>query len=453
MKNILLYLLALIIVSCAKMETIGDDFDKSPITFDIDSSIDKQKIYADGSTVIELVASINPRAIAEYTSITFRNNTINSGEFEGKDKDGNRIVKINNDGTAKVKWKVPNNGGIYYVEASINGKNGKFTKEISIDVKNINKIIALTPDESSLKNIQVDESKTITFTAKIEANLPEIYKTLVFECSDGKFVGVGEDKKREILVNDAGEANVLWRLSNTAGEKFVSVSIKGVANSKIERKIDLVASVPDFKMTISNKNSILADGVSLLNVLIDDARNIPGNKIQIFKSAGDFIDAAGSPIKNGEVNLSNGKASVFLKIGQSVEDYFIKSQTIDGVIFRNETFIPKRAYGETIFADATLQSNNDIQIITYLKRGVGKVSVGTAVNFKAYQTINNVEKTVGVFQNLKNAVTDIDEKTGIIILKFSDDINKSMPIFISVSSQKQDGTPLVIDKPISLNYP
>ncbi|MBK9510768.1 MAG: hypothetical protein IPO04_15575 [Cytophagaceae bacterium] len=88
---------------------------------------------------------------------------------------------------------------------------------------------------------------------------------------------------------------------------------------------------------------------------------------------------------------------------------------------------PLRASGEEIFADAILQ-NTDIKITAYLKRSFGKVSVGTPVTFRAYQLIDNKEKEVGVFQNLVNAVTNSEEKTGEIVLKQSDDIIKTSPV-------------------------
>ncbi|MBK9510769.1 MAG: hypothetical protein IPO04_15580 [Cytophagaceae bacterium] len=193
-------------------------------------------------------------------------------------------------------------------------------------------------DRPNLTDIPADDTQTLTFTGKITSNLPEIYSTLVFECSDGKFIGVGEDKKREIIVNEKGEAKVIWKVGSVAGKKYVNVSIKGVANAKLEKELVLIAPSPSFKMILKDKGSILADDKSLLNILIDSVRNIPSNKIQILKNAGEFLDAAGSPIKNGEINIVNGKASVFVKMGQNVETYFVKGQTTDGTFFINETF-------------------------------------------------------------------------------------------------------------------
>ncbi|MBK6978073.1 MAG: hypothetical protein IPH28_14000 [Cytophagaceae bacterium] len=306
-------------------------------------------------------------------------------------------------------------------------------------------------DRPNLTDIPADDTQTLTFTGKITSNLPEIYRTLVFECSDGKFIGVGEDKKREIIVNEKGEAKVIWKVGSVAGKKYVNVSIKGVANAKLEKELVLIAPSPSFKMILKDKGSILADDKSLLNILIDSVRNIPSNKIQILKNAGEFLDAAGSPIKNGEINIVNGKASVFVKMGQNVETYFVKGQTTDGTFFINETFTPLRANGEEIFADAILQ-NTDIKITAYLKRSFGKVSVGTPVTFRAYQLIDNKEKEVGVFQNLVNAVTNSEEKTGEIVLKQSDDIIKTSPIYIVASAKNQNGEK-ISTKPISFTYP
>ncbi|MBK6978074.1 MAG: hypothetical protein IPH28_14005 [Cytophagaceae bacterium] len=128
------FLILLTLLSC-DIESLDEGFDVSPVNLKIEGVDSKPVFFADGTTVITLVANIGPNAISDYTNITFKNITANSGEFEGKDKDGQRVVKTDDNGVASAKWKVPSVQGIYYVAATITGKKVIIPKKSLLKLK------------------------------------------------------------------------------------------------------------------------------------------------------------------------------------------------------------------------------------------------------------------------------------------------------------------------------
>lgn len=172
---------------------------------------------------------------------------------------------------------------------------------------------------------------------------------------------------------------------------------------------------PAFDMKVEDTERVLADGNGKVAITISNALYIAGNKILVTKNSGALVDAVGAPLPGNEIALSSREAVTFyLKVGQAVEDYFIRVQNTAGTVVRNATFRPQRAYGEELFVDAE-KINSGYNLTAGLKRLSGKVSTGTPVAFRAYQLVEDEEKELDIINNLRNAYTDTAEEVRVTV--------------------------------------
>lgn len=409
----------------------------------------------DGKKTIKCTAVIPLNTNDAFRTITFN---CSGGKFSGTgNKDTERIITIlKGDSTAEIYWQMPATAGDYYISASIGTGTNIYKAEQKITLTDVSKVITLSSFPTNLSNIEANGKNTINFKAIIDPNVPESYKTITFRCTNGKFIGENGDAAsttRIKKVNEKGEAEVTWVVNNQAGKSYISASVgTGTDISKTEQEIDLKPAIPSFNMQVFDTDKILADGVSLLEVRITDAINLSSDNIIINANNNlSIVDAAGNVLKDGKIKLINGQGVAYLQMSQIIDNYFIKAQTENGDSFKNQSFIPKRAFGESIFLEPSslyiTKDKSDIELIATLKRKIGKVSIGTPILFEAFQDSLGVKKSIGgVFKNIANSFSLPTEDVTITYLVDRNKINYQFPLTIIATSFKNERNELISTK-------
>jgi hypothetical protein len=280
-------------------------------------------------------------------------------------------------------------------------------------------------------------------TAKISPNASDAYQLITFKCTDGRFSGEGDKLSRQIRANSNGEATINWIVPAKAGTYFVSASIGKDSNVyKDEKSITLKENTPasiTLVSDVTNFTTVVANGESIVpyNIII---QNSSARNVIVTTNEGSLTDGLLAESKSIQLKADNtGKATVQLKLSTSVTRYSIKASVAD-TVYNIQTFTPGRAYADNIIIEADKKNpklGTTVALSIFLKRNVGKVSVGTPISVSAYQIIDGKEKNVGRFIGLSNAVTNENQTVSISFATDSGDFDSNLanPVIIKVSSQ------------------
>lgn len=320
-------------------------------------------------------------------------------------------------------------------------------------------LIILDPSsETELSETMGDGETNIMLKVQIPHNAADKYKSVKFTASEGKFSNdSGEYIKR---TNSEGIAISYLTVPLKSGPLYLSAQIG--ENTDIfydEKIIDLVdiGNVLEFEILDNSfqpiPSNMKADGTTILSLKVM-ANHFVDNlgSIEFWVSDGEIIGSGSSSIAFN----SNNEAIIKYKVPQSTgEIYFTAKSSENPNIQENAGIKLERAYADHILLEPNslfvTETDNTINIITYLLRDEGLVSVGTRVGFQAFQIdSNNQEKTVGRFTGLTEAVTD---EKGIIssvnFLADTGDIDFDNPIFIKAITTNDTGE--IIEKFLAIN--
>lgn len=294
-----------------------------------------------------------------------------------------------------------------------------------------------------------DGKATYEIIAKVNPQVKDEFQTVTFKCSSGAFSGEGDKQSRPVRINTLGEAKISWIVPNKGGAYFVSASIGKDANVyKDEKKVDLKdAPLTSIKLTpnSSDLSSAVANGESKISLDIQLANNTT-NEITLTTNEGSLSDGFLLEDKNIKIKADNtGKAKVQLKVSTSVKLYSIKAVLVGADdVSDMQTLTPKRAYADEIIIDADKLNpkiGSAVGLTIYLKRSVGRVSIGTPISIRAYQMIQGQEKTVGRFTGLTNAFTNENQSISLSFLTDTGDFDKNLtnPVIIEVKTDNEPG--------------
>ncbi len=321
-------------------------------------------------------------------------------------------------------------------------------------------LIILNDEGSEIEEAIGDGERFIVLRAQLPQEVGDDFKTVTFKSSEGNFLGTTELTTQE-RVNLEGIAEAVLELPLSSGELILTVQVGPAANLfKSEKRITLIAvdqviSLEFQDIDGENLNEIpRADGTSLIQLkgsILADQDNL--TQVNFTATKGTFLNTGNTTeVKNTD---ANGDAVVNYIVPQEVGTVFYTAKTGTNGQYvsppANLTF--ERAHANSLFVEpaqinmSTSASNN---IKAFLSRSVGKVSVGTEVNYRATQFIDNETTDVGRFTGESNASTDMNEQvTGVNFLADTGDINLDFPVFITVSTLNDEGATLAVT--ISVN--
>jgi len=218
MKQLLQYIINVVItffvLSCNQQISFKE------IELDV-TNLTKTAIVADGVAAYEVSAKVNPQVKDEFRTITFK---CNEGEFVGEGDKKLRAVRVNSDGKASIFWKVPSQGGDYYLSASIGKDNSLFKDEKKVTLSQQN--VPMPTLTVSIKNPQaiangVDSTK-IEITSSNAAN-----KSIKIETSEGTINDglTSQTKTFMTSLDKDGKKSIFLQLANKVTKYFVKVSL------------------------------------------------------------------------------------------------------------------------------------------------------------------------------------------------------------------------------------
>ncbi|NHE58484.1 hypothetical protein [Cyclobacterium plantarum] len=320
-------------------------------------------------------------------------------------------------------------------------------------------LIILDPSsETELFETLGDGEASIMLKVQIPHNAADKYKSVKFTASDGKFINdSGEYIKR---TNSEGIAVSYLTVPLKSGPLYLSAQIG--ENTDIfydEKIINLVdiGNILEFEILDNSfqhiPSNMKADGTTILSLKVT-ANHFVNNlgSIEFSVSDGEFIGSASSSIAFN----TDKEAITKFKLPQTPGDiYFTAKSSENSSIQQNAGIKLERAYPDHILLEPSslfvTETDNTINIVTYLLRNEGSVSIGTRAEFQAFQIdSNNQEKTVGRFTGLTEAVTDEKGKiSSVNFLADTGDIDFDNPIFIKAFTTNDTGD--VIEEILAIN--
>jgi hypothetical protein len=324
-------------------------------------------------------------------------------------------------------------------------------KKELINLEDIISLTILDKDNDPLQDISVkgDGETLIVLRAQIPENTDSKLKIVTFSTSGGVFVEVSGNKGM-VSANSNGVAEIKLKVPLNNTEIFVSAQVTdGSETFTDEKKINLedVGHIItlNFK-NIQDENLVnipRADGVSIIKLQGNILFNKKALTSIIFNATdGVFLEKnKKTETKNTDIN---GKAIVNYIVPQTPGAVFFSSKTDEtGKYVDDKELLFQRAHGDNIIIEpqnTLMDTINSNTIKVFLKRDIGKVSIGTYISFYSYQIINGSETMVGRFTGLNEAKSDAKGLVSVNFIADTQDFDKKLPIFIKASTSKDDST-------------
>ncbi|WP_128543330.1 hypothetical protein [Larkinella soli] len=305
-------------------------------------------------------------------------------------------------------------------------------------------------------NAVANGKSSYRFVARVSESVSEEYSIVAFKCSGGIFANTDSANVQLVRVNEKGEGIVDWIVPAVGGSYFISATIgSGINTFSDQLQVTLQDSVapvipvvPDtIQISIPGTDTVRADGESLLK--IDLALKYPvARQLVLANNAGTLSDGTNlgtvTETKPIVVQLDGaGRGQAFLRVGLLVEPYIIKAYVAENTpAFKLVQFTPRRANPDNIFLEADssfVRPNSQTPLKAFLVRNVGKVSIGTRINYEAYQDIDGSKKTVDLLKNLANNLSDDKGTASAVFVADTTVVDRRRPVFIRASSRNDRG--------------
>ena len=330
----------------------------------------------------------------------------------------------------------------------------------TINQDDIIRIIILDANGIEISDAIGDGETIITLEAKIPSNADDDFQTVTFASSAGEFVGVGNTSS-QVNVNEEGIARAFLKLPLDDGELFLSAQVGANSNLfKAESSITLMSVNEVIKLRFldlsgAELNEIpRGDGTTIIqlegSILVNQDQL---SSIKFTSSTGTFqVTNQTEQQKNTD---NEGKAIVNFIIPQSEGPVFFTATTISTPSYVDENnLVFERAYPDNLFVEPssiTMNTTDPNGIMVFLSRNTGHVSVGTSVNFEAFQILSGAETPVGRFTGLANAVTNSQEQITVNFYADTGDIDLSLPVKIRVSAINDNGVSIINETELDVN--
>lgn len=219
-----------------------------------------------------------------------------------------------------------------------------------------------------------------------------------------------------------------------------------LACNKIDSKLeDPVGVSSDQIIQLSRDQAPLrADGVSKTTLTAKIPTEASSRDVKFTTSSGSFLGAGTNPKELTVKANPDGSAEAELRMGTTVEPLVLSAEVGGFRTIREEQ--PLRAHAEQIIGESTAVAigtaadSPGVPLTAFLQRSQGFVSVGTEVQFTAFQRgADGQEKSVGRFSNLDKARTDANGKATITFHADTGDVTAGTPIRIVMSTLTDSG--------------
>jgi len=298
---------------------------------------------------------------------------------------------------------------------------------IDEDPTDPNSIISIQAKNSLqqlITSIQGDGETVITIEATISEDADTKFREVTFTTSNGSFVASGQ-KSTKKRVNNLGVVSIDLKLPFSDEDLYITATIgSGDEIFMAEKSINLlkVESVINLEVLDLNgqplSEELRADMITQLIL----KGSILKNK-EVFKSI--MFTTSDGMFSNQKKSIlvesnSNSVATTNLTIPQTVGTIIISAQIIDNVRYNDELKQSlKRTHADMLNIEPQklkIGLDESVEVSVFLSRRTGKVSLNTAVYFKALQLSNN--KEVGRFTGIQNARSDLN---GLVKVNFHSD--------------------------------
>jgi hypothetical protein len=417
-------------------------------------------LKADGKTLVKLVAYLPIATNETYKNVKFK---ISSGAFDvaAADKTEKTVYAVPSPSGDKLEaiayFTLGRNSGNYTVSAQIAAKpDYKIEKTfetaaisiadmISFEIEDYDKLVT----DGKLKSDGITKIKLI---ASIPLGASENERLIEFKTSAGSFDVTGDTKAKQVTASLQNSTDTRLKaiayltLGTDPGDYTLTAAMKNQSIFSAEKIIRVLpVKVADIiQVTLNPSSGVRANGLNLVNVQVA-LTNTTNKKVTLSTTDGVFVNSADA--KNIELEVSSdGKAEANLKIGTEVKDYIITAKLSASVAVL-KTISALRANPDKLLIEPSAltiqQGGSSINLDIFLKRDIGKVSVGSAVAVKSYQIDENGQPVVtGRFTGI-SGVSDADGKINMHFFADAGPIIKDKPIIVEVTALKDDGSFIV----------
>lgn len=321
------------------------------------------------------------------------------------------------------------------------------------------KLIILDEEGKETKNAIGNGSDKIVLQAELPDKVKEEFKTVTFKATSGTFFGTTENTIKE-RINADGIADVSLVLPLDSGDLFLTAEIGSESNSyKDEQQISLIAvdSILNINFKTLNGEPLTsiprADGTSIFN--IESSVFVERDNLKTVA----FTATQGTFVETNEKNISrdidiDALSSVAYQVPMEAGAVFFTVATgSDNEYTKRDDLVFAPAHADEVFIEPqtlVMSETGGNTITAFLTRNIGKVSLGTDVDFDAFQTIDGEIKKVGRFNGESIAKTDASGKTSVTFLADTGDIDTDLPVTISVSTNTDDDLTIMVSIDITV---
>ena len=305
-----------------------------------------------------------------------------------------------------------------------------------------NEVIQIKLD-TTVSVFPANGSTVLPLKVMLPADVKEEFKVVTFSVSDAKggtFVG-NESDNANIKVGSDGIARTYFKIGTVPGSYIISAQVKSgsIVYKANQLKIDLTGFLASDLLAISaEQQQPPADGVTTFKIFIE-SKYPTDKKVKLNASLGSFLNS--TTAKEINVDLDNqGKGFALFKMSNELASHVITGSFAQGAV---ATIVvnPTVSYPESIYVESTklyVDTTGQPTVLNiFLRKGVGKVSVGRPVQLMAYQLVNGAKVNVGRFTGLANAIADGEGNVPAVSF-FADtkDIDTKQSIIIEVATDK-----------------
>lgn len=271
--------------------------------------------------------------------------------------------------------------------------------------------------ESDTTQLFADQQAVIQLKAIITPAASEAFRVVSFSASEelGTFQGTVQDKKNIVTADNDGVARASIKVGNIPGTYYISAEIKG--DNKVFKTKDFPVTLKPIPLSdkLSMEIDALqppADGFTTLKITAR-AKYIKEKTIVLQANAGTFLQSADEPLKITVPMDDQGQAVTFFQISNTVKPHIITA-TAGTDVTVTQVINPVVSYPEVLLVEPSSlyidTAGAGIKLDVLLKKNEAqrKVSIGTPVQFRAYQLIGGIEKPVGRFTGTNQAVSNAD---------------------------------------------
>ncbi len=424
---------------------------------------DARKVYADGATQLQVLATLPGGAAEANRTVTFR---CSQGSFNTTGGSATQVDVLaipasdGNHFEAKTVLTLGTVSGPYTITAFIKSQT-QYERDTTVNVPAVNAsdLLTFTIDNYAAlisgNLLKADGATRIKLIASVPLTTLDNDRQVVFTTSAGAFDVSDPNKLNKtvtaILQNPTDNHYEAWAyltLGTIAGNYTVNAQLKTkpLYSADLIFPVQALEATDVLKLTFNPTSGLRADGTSLLKISTA-VTGIPLTHAVTLTVSDGTIQSSQDP-KNVILNLSQaGTADQFLMVGNDPKTYVITANIVDLSLSLSQSYVVTRANAD----DMTLEpgslsvdrTGSGTSFNIFLKRTTGTVSPGTSVSVRSYQTsASGSQVTVGRFTGTSN-VSDSSGKITMVYIADTGTFDLTKPVTIEVTATNDVGVSVV----------